>query len=145
VGRFFNRVIRPHSVKNRIIVTAIRNEPSINNTHLPRLKKNKKKPPSAFGCVTYGFRFGGVRPPLSWYDLRLTPILNINLPPSEPIIFKNNNDPSLVARVTMSRLRQQPSVVSMTDLMIIIPMKRLTGKLTIGKARVSGVVLGTIG
>jgi hypothetical protein len=37
----------------------------------------------------------------------------------------------------MRRLRQQPSVVSMTDLMIIIPMKRLTGKLTIGKARVS--------
>jgi hypothetical protein len=88
IGRFFNRVIRPHSVKNRIIVTAITNEPSIKNRHLPRLKKKEKEPPSAFGCVTYGLRFGGVRPPLSWYDLRLTPILNINLTPSEPIILK---------------------------------------------------------
>jgi hypothetical protein len=35
----------------------------------------------------------------------------------------------------MRRLRQQPSVVSMTDLMIIILKKRLTGKLTIRKAR----------
>jgi hypothetical protein len=34
-GRFFNRVIRPHLVKNKILVTAITNEPCIINTHLP--------------------------------------------------------------------------------------------------------------
>jgi hypothetical protein len=32
----------------------------------------------------------------------------------------------------------------MTDLMIIIPQKRLTGKLTIRKTRVSGVAIGSI-
>jgi hypothetical protein len=44
----------------------------------------------------------------------------------------------------MRRLRQQPSVVSMTDLMIIIPMKRLPGKVTIGTARVGGVLPGKV-
>jgi hypothetical protein len=41
-GIFFNRVIRPHSVKNTILVTAITNEPCIINTHLPHKKTEKK-------------------------------------------------------------------------------------------------------
>jgi hypothetical protein len=47
--------------------------------------------------------------------------------------------------IQVRRLRQKPSVVSMTDLMLIIQMKRLTGQLTIGKPRESGVKIGNIG
>jgi hypothetical protein len=28
------------------------------------------------------------------YNLRLTPILNINITPSEPVMLNNNNEPS---------------------------------------------------